>query len=184
MMKEVVTPFLPFEIIENDLENGVPASAKTVPSHSGLCCDDPYRSVVIVINFIIILCVSFGSFIMCIFGLGFNQTGSPGLIVLVILIGAMIASSPFICGIYGAVNYKLWGVVIATNVHSFVGSYMVLCEFLNNEKSLTFYVLILSGFILFPHIQLIQRIRNTNTNTMTSDIAETTNDQPNNSNIS
>jgi len=160
-MTEFVKPLIPLSI-ENDLEKGSPTSNRKVqgdipPTFSELwCCCCCCRDVVLVINYIVtapLLFLLFSSLLDMI----------SDLLATVIQICAMVG--PYICGIYGATNYKLWGVIVATIMHSLVGSVVILfvASFDNDNHVLTAFFMIIIGLILFPHFKLIKELRNITT---------------------
>jgi len=160
-MTEFVKPLIPLSI-ENDLEKGSPTSNRKVqgdipPTFSELwCCCWRCRDVVLVINYIVtapLLFLLFSSLLDMI----------SDLLFFLIQICAMVG--PYICGIYGATNYKLWGVIVATIMHSLVGSIVILfvASFDNDNHVLTAFFMIIIGLILFPHFKLIKELRNITT---------------------
>jgi len=174
-MTEFVKPLIPLSI-ENDLEKGSPTSNRKVqgdipPTFSEpWCCCCCCRDVVLVINYIVtypLLFLLFGFLADMISTVLFsNWDDLLGGILCLIQICAMVG--PYICGIYGATNYKLWGVIVATIMHSLVGSIVILfvASFDNDNHVLTAFFMIIIGLILFPHFKLIKELRNK----MTSDV--------------
>jgi len=148
--------------IENDLEKGFPTSNRKVQGDTPLspCCD-PDLIVVIAINFIVIVLLVFILGLVLMFSVGSNLPGSNLLLGLIQICASI---SPYICGIYGATNYKLWGVIVATIMHSLVGSVVMFVAIYDGQGLSGFSaLLVIFGLIISPHIILIKGMRNRTT---------------------
>jgi len=160
-MTEFVKPLIPLSI-ENDLEKGFPTSNRKVQGDTPLspCCD-PDLIVVIAINFIVIVLLVFILGLVLMFSVGSNLPGSNLLLGLIQICASI---SPYICGIYGATNYKLWGVIVATIMHSLVGSVVMFVAIYDGQGLSGFSaLLVIFGLIISPHIILIKGMRNRTT---------------------
>jgi len=170
-MIKFVKPLISLSI-ENDLEKGFPTSNRKVqgdiPPTLWCCCCWDVVDVVLIINCIVTaLFVFISSMLM----LGPMLSVLPGVELILALIQICAVISPYICGIYGAVTYTLWGVIVATIMHSLVGSLVIqFCvPFDDDGHGLTAFLLIIIGFILSPHIILIKGLIKGMRNITTSD---------------